>query len=405
MGGAATLNYPKDYNKDALVLGAEKSTATTTRLSGAVCNFPNVVTTKTSGTNDWTSNPNSCAIKVVNSQEGKFNFGTTSMFAHGVYFLAWNTDANYNQINFGRHVFHKRPMTFHVDGSVSVASMNQNTLVGGRFAVNLGPSRISGIYLMHFLITGGTLSSINNNIIENPSVEGACDEYAIFFESQGTNISGISYNTILSPRLEAGNVAGKVMAFSGARVRWNRIIGGYGVEYNTILDLDGATSNAPQTGTGSIAAMGSLGPAAAINCRNDSGISQPTFAVYATGIPLANMGDAANYSVMYTTSANLITRSATADRFKLTFNNGRMEWSGGATFDTALYRLSTNKLKTDGAMDFMGGIGLFGVSAPLSKRSITGKKSPTTIAEQNAVLDSIILALSAYGLVVDNRIT
>ncbi|WP_180191047.1 hypothetical protein [Acinetobacter sp. YH01006] len=50
-----------------------------------------------------------------------------------------------------------------------------------------------------------------------------------------------------------------------------------------------------------------------------------------------------------------------------------------------------------------GGIGAFGVTPPTTKRSITGKKTPTTIAEQNAVLDSIVSALVAYGLVSDDR--
>lgn len=53
--------------------------------------------------------------------------------------------------------------------------------------------------------------------------------------------------------------------------------------------------------------------------------------------------------------------------------------------------------------DFSAGIGLFGATPPTTKRSITGKKIPTTIAEQNAVIDSIVSALTTYGLVSDDR--
>jgi len=282
-GSSSKITFPLDYAKDALIVGAEKSTATTTRLAGKVIQFPSIETTKTSGANNWGSNTGSCAIKIINPQECKMWFGTTMNFEFGVYCLAYNTDANYNQYNFGRHVFHKRPMTFHVDGSVSVASMNQNTLTGGRFAASNTTSRIAGIYLMHFLITGGTLSSLNNNLILNPSVEGSADEYAMLFESQGTNISGLAYNTIIAPRLETGSVVGKKMAFRGDRVRWNRVMQGYGVEYDSVVNENGAAVNTIFGSTGAMQFTGSLGNTAVGSFQNNSGIAFPTFAVYATG--------------------------------------------------------------------------------------------------------------------------
>lgn len=54
-------------------------------------------------------------------------------------------------------------------------------------------------------------------------------------------------------------------------------------------------------------------------------------------------------------------------------------------------------------LNLSGGLGVFGTTQPTTKRSITGKKTPTTIAEQNAALDSIVSALAAYGLVSDDR--
>lgn len=47
--------------------------------------------------------------------------------------------------------------------------------------------------------------------------------------------------------------------------------------------------------------------------------------------------------------------------------------------------------------------GVWGVEVPLARPPVTGVKAPTTIAEQNAVLNSIVASLVAYGLVTDNR--
>ena len=56
--------------------------------------------------------------------------------------------------------------------------------------------------------------------------------------------------------------------------------------------------------------------------------------------------------------------------------------------------------------DYVGmskSFGVWGVEVPLTRPSVTGVKVPTTITEQNAVLDSIVASLVAYGLVIDNR--
>ena len=47
--------------------------------------------------------------------------------------------------------------------------------------------------------------------------------------------------------------------------------------------------------------------------------------------------------------------------------------------------------------------GVWGVAAPSSRPAVTGLKVPTNITEQNAVLNSIVASLVAYGLVTDNR--
>lgn len=48
-------------------------------------------------------------------------------------------------------------------------------------------------------------------------------------------------------------------------------------------------------------------------------------------------------------------------------------------------------------------IGFWNVAPPASKPSVAGLKTPTTLAEQKVVNDSLIAALASYGLISDNR--
>ncbi|WP_156189004.1 hypothetical protein [Acinetobacter indicus] len=69
----------------------------------------------------------------------------------------------------------------------------------------------------------------------------------------------------------------------------------------------------------------------------------------------------------------------------------------------SIYNGSARANYFGGAIQSATGLGVFGVTPPTSKRSILGKKVPATIAEQNAVIDSIVSALVAYGFVSDDR--
>lgn len=402
-GSSSTITYPTDYAKEMLVFAAEKSLTTTVRNSNKKVSFPSILTTKTSGTNVWDSNVGSCAIKIINAQECMFNFSETRLSEYGVYLLAYNTDANYNTYNFGRHVYHKRPLTIHINGETFVASMNQNTFNGGRFAVNTGAARITGIYLVHALITGTTPSSCNNNVFNNPSVEGYVDECAMRFENLSTGTAQMSYNTIISPRLESGSVAGKKILFTGLRVRWNQVLYGYGVDYTTVLSENSATSNNISSAVGGTVLGGSSGTTSSLSLQNTSSVDNPVFAVFSPSLSYSSFADAATNASMYMNTNQMVTRSGgTADRFKLTFASGKMEW-GSSAIDTNLYRSAPSKLKTDGAMEFGAGIGLFGTTSPTAKRSITGLNVPTNITEQNTVINSIVAALVAFGLVTNDR--
>ncbi len=69
----------------------------------------------------------------------------------------------------------------------------------------------------------------------------------------------------------------------------------------------------------------------------------------------------------------------------------------------SIYNGSVRPNYHGGSIQSALGFGAFGVTPPTTKRSITGKKVPATIAEQNIVIDSIVSALAAYGLVSDDR--
>lgn len=69
----------------------------------------------------------------------------------------------------------------------------------------------------------------------------------------------------------------------------------------------------------------------------------------------------------------------------------------------SIYNGSARPNYYGGSIQSALGFGAFGVAPPSTKRSITGKKIPTTIAEQNIVVDSIVSALVDYGFVSDDR--
>lgn len=69
----------------------------------------------------------------------------------------------------------------------------------------------------------------------------------------------------------------------------------------------------------------------------------------------------------------------------------------------SIYNGSARPNYYGGSIQSASGFGAFGVAPPTTKRSITGKKVPATIAEQNIVIDSIVSALAAYGFVSDDR--
>ena len=89
-----------------------------------------------------------------------------------------------------------------------------------------------------------------------------------------------------------------------------------------------------------------------------------------------------------------------------TANANLMIDAGTGTVPAGNWSIYNGSARTNyfgGAIQSATGLGVFGVTPPTSKRSILGKKVPATIAEQNAVIDSIVSALVAYGFVSDDR--
>lgn len=51
-----------------------------------------------------------------------------------------------------------------------------------------------------------------------------------------------------------------------------------------------------------------------------------------------------------------------------------------------------------------GAFGQWGTVPPTTKPTVEGMKVPASVADQNTVIDGIIAALAAYGLITDNRV-
>ena len=359
-GYDSEIVFPADYNKVGLMLGAEKG-ITTTRVSRLKAEFPFVRTTNTSPVNTWSNNTGSVGILIVNSMEGKFKFRGTTAWETGVHLLASGTDANYNTIELGAHTFSKTCVLATADGTTSKASNNQNTYIGGRMAVALAAARVTGISLMKFVVKGATSSSINNNTLLNPSVEGAADEYAILFDNESLDANNVlSNNTIFSPRLETGNVDGKKIGFSGERSRRNLIVGGYNVFSTTISEINGANSNSFLNTEGMLLLSGSSGSQPLLTLRNQSGIDAPVMGVFVPS--MTDYSDVLK-SNFYMTSqyayAGAYVAGQTYKRFRLSLSSGQMAWgSGTANYDTTLTRLANQGLKTERKLLATEGIGV-----------------------------------------------
>lgn len=359
-GYNSEIVYPADFNKTGILYGADKA-LTSNRLSRTKASFPFMRTTNTSPVNTWTNNTGSTAIVVMNSMEGKFKFRGSTAWETGVHFLSNGTDANYNIYELGAHTFSKIPVLSTADGTVTKASNNQNTYIGGRMAVALASVRVSGISLMKFVVKGETASSINNNTLLNPSVEGAADEYAILFENEGLHPNNVlSNNTIISPRLETGNVDGKKIGFIGERSRRNLIIGGYNVFSTTISETNGANSNSFLNTEGMLLLSGSSGSQPLLTLRNQSGIDAPLMGAF---VPSTTDYSDVLKSNFYMTSqyayAGAYVAGQTFKRFRLSLSSGQLAWGAGTSdYDTTLTRVANQGLRTERKLLATQGIGV-----------------------------------------------
>lgn len=366
-GYNSEIVYPADFNKTGILYGADKA-LTSNRLSRTKASFPFMRTTNTSPVNTWTNNTGSTAIVVMNSMEGKFKFRGSTAWETGVHFLANGTDANYNIYELGSHTFSKIPVLVTADGTVTKASNNQNTYIGGRMAVALAASRVVGISLMKFIVKGATSSSINGNEIINPSVEGNADEYAILFENESLDPNNVlSNNHLCSPRLEAANIGNKFIGFIGERTRRNFISFGYGLFWDNIKELNGANSNGFQNTEGQLLLSGSSNTMPLLTLRNHSGIDAPVIGVF---IPSTTDYSNVLKSNFYMTSqyayAGAYVEGQTYKRFRISLSSGQLAWGAGTSdYDTTLTRVANQGLRTERKLLATQGIGV-GNSVPAS---------------------------------------
>lgn len=133
-------------------------------------------------------------------------------------------------------------------------------------------------------------------------------------------------------------------------------------------------------------------------------ITQPGSTTYKVGIGhfIPNASKGAGSTILHTIGECIVEQTqGTNSNINLKIDTLA---GGDPTGDWNIYSDSIRRSYLKGSLQLGAGLGVHGNTPPLAKRSITGKKTPATIAEQNAVLDNLVSALVAYGFVTDDRI-
>ena len=302
--------------------------------------------------------------------------------------------------------------------------VNQNKHEGGSY--NHASDEGENIADCHHIKIEACLFVLNGNTFNQPSFENeACDFHVV---------NGGRYNIINQARWE-------VPAPSTPKVKYysddasaskanhgtlNEIHGGYEVTRIafTFVGTGSAFCNATYSIDKSmINIQSNIG---GHRYRNKFSANEPIFTFYdaPTQIESATKSQATvQFGAKYLYGKR---ETDTYSRFEIDFSNGAVKFlSGTEATGAELFGNATNLMcsktfapsSTANNSDLghasrkwrnallTGGVGFFNANPPASQPSITGKKVPTTIAEQNAVLDSIVAALSSCGMVTDGRTT
>lgn len=366
-------------------------------------------------------------IRYVNVQNTHITERLVQDFAIGVQHTSYNQGCGYCAVDAGYLRNNKVNRQFTVGNDTGFT--NRWDLYGGRY-FHSSSEGLETAGVMHFDVVPNATGNIINDINHwGGSFEGITQQYHLRLGGTHINFWGIrletSENTVpsgIKVHLAAAGLPGQG---SACGIHFGRGIsargGGFPGGINLTADpLAGKRMTITSTsGTSYIAVAGVGEVRQSTNSADDF--------LYVGVDPLYNYGDdiSANYSFALSPKSLFGKRKTDAGaRINVDFQNGRTYYGNGSAAPTmyigsqgagslavnAPFIPNTNATYTLGATGFAWdrlflakGFGAFGV-APLSTQpTITGKKTPATIAEQNAVLDSIVSALSAYGLVADSR--
>lgn len=327
----------------------------------------------------WGQVANSIGIQLINPMESEFNVPTVHNFGVGLHHYGRYSDANYNIFTIGKLVNNKINLLIEADGTVTKASVNQNTYIGGRYAhfsseQEGGVNRVVGSRHIHAVVKGENSSSLNNNVFINPSIEGLVDEYALLFENTGST-NGVSYNTVLSARIETSKPEFKKLTFKGNRVRWNSLVNGYGISANAIEEIDGAGSNSVQSQHSTSSMTGSPGttyPVLAL--RNASSGSAPSLAIFSsTATDITDIGQAG----VKLGAGGITLGLSNSERFKIG-SYGQLSWLNGGTVNCSMTYAGSKKIRLDAGFyaDNIGVANITDIVEPIVIAEAPTKKLP-----------------------------
>lgn len=366
-------------------------------------------------------------VRYVNVQNTQITERLVQDFAIGVQHTAYTQGCGYNTVIAGYLRNNKVNRQF-VVGDVG-GWTNRWDLYGGRyFHSSKEGVEVEGV--MQFDVVPNTIGNIINDINHfGGSFEGITEQYHLRLGGAHINFWGIRFET--SENNAPGGI--KVHLASGG-------IAGQGSACGIHFGRGVAADNGDMTGVVRVTSDPSAGKRLTIQSTSGTtfksvagtgeikqSTNSPADFLYSGVDPLYVYGQSITANYSFGISANELKakrRTDAHDRVKIDFQNGRVYFGTGSVTPTyyvgqqggtslatnANWIPQVNAEYTLGAAGFAWdrlflakGFGAFGAAPLLAQPTITGKKTPATIAEQNAVLDSIISALSAYGLVVDNR--
>lgn len=378
---------------------------------------------KTSG--DKWANTSATGVRTVNLNRCFFKFNRIKDFAVGLdEYAQGNKGSAYNRYELGQFDNNKIQHMLGGENGATVGTsswVNQNKHDGGSYS-HLSAEG-SNIPDCHHLYIRPCLFAVNGNTFNDPSFENnACDFHVV---------NGGRFNYINQARWEIQNGIPKVkyvcetgsasVANHGTR---NEIIGGYeaaSIQF-TYEGTGSAFINVLDTQSRSYFAMDTSSGGKRYSNRFSN--NEPVITIFHGTTKRLDAYAANEYNWAF--AASKIMGKMTGDEFNRVVIDSQLGYlqlgTGSSSSMATLYGSGTELYVNRSFMPtntesqdigktsakwknihLSGSVGFFGSAPPTTKRSVTGKKSPATIAEQNAVLDSIVSSLVLYGMVTDDR--